>query len=1661
MTKRTLLLMGCLCYALFSVAQSVDAELENKYFLARNRLKKWFVTVNQNPGSGLMTDNIKLNPPGWEKDKFMFDHFYRLANGTDSFISDTAWNSNLQTNTENTTLTGWSRYDNPLIMTGQYLQVLATEYWLLKYYGKQNTEEFTACKNEMYYVLMAIDRLDGSSEKYFNPAKPNSINGFMRRDDSDWDKGDRINKYYGFYGHKLGDLPMILMNNVEGIMPDTSFKGIVQNKREVWIDSMVFITDTINGITDTLWLNLGRDSTFYTLDTGHFYYKNNYRIGFETNAHPLRSDGLKNHCSGREGNEPSVDEYIGIFIGLKYIQKFVDEDAQAQPLIFDSSKYLVQWTREIAHRMMTYLSKRINNIPVFEPFSKPKNLIINPILFDAGNYVLYNPAKSDQVVHRGINAYPFGYPIEKLGEQLASSSSVTRDYPSVSLDFSDDAKKIKRSAKMLSYVLKFNPTFKVASGIADDFLFFKALFDGAETSADDILLIKSQCGLQDEDFINVDKVCNCLVGMKAKPEDPQFWKLLWEKLGDKNSLLGYLWRKYNKNGGSVNIMAAKMALTSGTWSQSDFADFADKCGFPLMSLDYDVINDKTPYFSESFYRDILQTLDCHGSSGIGWPFDRDAISGAAMKPANRNKDNTYDGSFFAQTPYLIYYNLYRIAQIKYWGDNYKRFNDESCPCFEPSFEAGKRLPYSAVEPEKLVIPVYHPVTGIKIKDSIVYSYANKLIQTDVLVKTKDANPTHARIGVRQPEFLNHYYKVGKTVSGANQTFLVTRDLVVCNSNLEIENGGNVVIDLSTNVNSPNEVTVRKNARLTVKNDGTFVVNNNTRLVIDVGGFLEYQQGAHIILNGPNAVLHIKGALELGPNATFQIEGGANGKGYIIWENNWVQNPPHYTNTVSTSSNIFSNYGASAVLIADATNKVLLTNSGLSAPTYGNKILVCKGNLGFMTGWGLGTLEVKNAKIELVRDSRIVSEAGNTQFNKVEVKGDYNANPLSSNFNKHISMGVHVLGRKNQFTQVYFYDCFIGMKIFNVGTYEPLNLNQVEFHNCFKSIVNEGGRLNANYITIDGNNAIQRMSGIEGIGTQGRSNINYSMIRNPNIQSQQYPWIYRFQTGEYSSGVKSHGTGQYFLLNTTIDSAEKALEMREGFVRPVCSHIKEFKTGVDLLQKATFNPVNKTFNDFYLPSTSQYASDFQFIHGDRDIYVLLSDASNKISGRNGGNAFISTILNPINSKFGQATVPTENWHSHNSYQTKAAGNYWEINNGSETDIWPLNSPAGNTTTAEAWQLIGGNPQSLDYATKPTIDFATYSLDMANLCNIYFQHDGWKPSQSQTDPFQGKPVGDWTGGYTPNIETEVYSMLYVWKQQTGNLPELLNGLVVALDTNVHDTMAAALHEIYVNTQSLYREIFSDTTIPEPNRPATETNVYNTMLGLQNKLIQRSENNDDVWRWFKFELHRDLALIHRSFNHRNDGINHLAQVIPSFNNQGDQESLLAWKCLLEREQMYLDSLVPYDSLFLYGCIPNYYFNDSTVNYTLTGWNPELWGENGGEPNAMAIQTGSQKAANGTTQADVKTNVQTKTNTPPKTTKEVNLALYPNPADNSFTIYCSEAISKVRVTDNAGRLVNTYQVNSKNQITIDASSYSKGIYFVETYSQDKRFTKQLMINR
>ncbi len=77
-------------------------------------------------------------------------------------------------------------------------------------------------------------------------------------------------------------------------------------------------------------------------------------------------------------------------------------------------------------------------------------------------------------------------------------------------------------------------------------------------------------------------------------------------------------------------------------------------------------------------------------------------------------------------------------------------------------------------------------------------------------------------------------------------------------------------------------------------------------------------------------------------------------------------------------------------------------------------------------------------------------------------------------------------------------------------------------------------------------------------------------------------------------------------------------------------------------------------------------------------------------------------------------------------------------------------------------------------------------------------------------------------------------------------------------------------------------------------------------------------------------------------------------------------------------------------------------------------------------------------------------------------NVLIYPNPATSAIQISLQntpETIDRISITDVLGKNIRTLKSTTSNQLTIDVSALSKGMYFVEIITQNGfKQTKKLI---
>lgn len=157
-------LLCCLCSIFKVEAQSIGADLENKYWNYRDRLKKNFVQIGSKPGQSITAAQLlEFSSPS---------DTLQYQNGVLKKVVPKTYKNRMV-------------FGDVLVDQGYYLAVLSSELNILALEGKQNTERYKATCSELYFAILAVDRLDINAENYLDYFNQGSKNGFLIRSDND------------------------------------------------------------------------------------------------------------------------------------------------------------------------------------------------------------------------------------------------------------------------------------------------------------------------------------------------------------------------------------------------------------------------------------------------------------------------------------------------------------------------------------------------------------------------------------------------------------------------------------------------------------------------------------------------------------------------------------------------------------------------------------------------------------------------------------------------------------------------------------------------------------------------------------------------------------------------------------------------------------------------------------------------------------------------------------------------------------------------------------------------------------------------------------------------------------------------------------------------------------------------------------------------------------------------------------------------------------------------------------------------------------------------------------------------------------------------------------------------------------------------------------
>lgn len=164
----------------YAQGQSSDSDLElmQKYWNYRDNFRKSYIKIGPRQGESLPAVSIDNSIKGGD------GIWYGAVLETDSMkisANRTTYNAGHKGPEY------WNRktFADVLAWEDCHLGVLATEYWLLTQSAAKDLESINAVKNELYFAIMAVDRLDERAESYYNrDFTGNSKNGFFIRSDN-------------------------------------------------------------------------------------------------------------------------------------------------------------------------------------------------------------------------------------------------------------------------------------------------------------------------------------------------------------------------------------------------------------------------------------------------------------------------------------------------------------------------------------------------------------------------------------------------------------------------------------------------------------------------------------------------------------------------------------------------------------------------------------------------------------------------------------------------------------------------------------------------------------------------------------------------------------------------------------------------------------------------------------------------------------------------------------------------------------------------------------------------------------------------------------------------------------------------------------------------------------------------------------------------------------------------------------------------------------------------------------------------------------------------------------------------------------------------------------------------------------------------------------
>lgn len=559
---------------------------------------------------------------------------------------------------------------------------------------------------------------------------------------------------------------------------------------------------------------------------------------------------------GYKGNEMSQDQVIGIIFGIKYITKFVD-DVFVKPTNDDDGFYLVTEAKAILDRVLEPIAstnellaqyndrgpggtEKCPNAPSYIEDAPFAGCNVNKL---TSPWTIKNPVNG-KAVWRGpcMSMLGFGFPMKEISEDINGAN----DYPKWS------NMEVERKLGSGSTVLIQNPKVN-----------HKTRFGLSFANAMDLTHSNSK-------FYNVNMFHKLgYAGGSDVADNDDLYKLVenWD-FGHLEIHGVVLNGETSKKGKDFYQTLLMKAPCIGPWYDASIAE-------PIIDSARSILEGFEAR-EQRIAADLLQAAATGNSALVQSLYlEKQWLNGhiAAQKPlldsiiaeysgAWHKEDilavsdaDHYQNGIFNGIDFAFLYNMYRLAFDNDLGD---KFSEEySCPCIE---DMNKDKAFYTANDQ----PISLLGSGASITE----------------INTEYRFPEYIDYDIRINSYLNHDLLV-KTGGVLN----TSGNFVICNSKLKIDGGvlnaGSIADGRSKKFN------VAPNSTIDVRGNAIFRVNNNTTVYIEEGATLRITPNTQIILDGPNAILEIRGNLVLENGATFQPIGGANGQGFVRFNQPYV------------------------------------------------------------------------------------------------------------------------------------------------------------------------------------------------------------------------------------------------------------------------------------------------------------------------------------------------------------------------------------------------------------------------------------------------------------------------------------------------------------------------------------------------------------------------------------------------------------------------------------------------------------------------------------------------------------------------------------------------------------------------------------------------------